>query len=199
MKLNKLQLDALKEIGTVGAGNAATSLSTLLGQRVNINVPDAQVVAIEEIPGKIGAADELVTVLLFEVDGTVDGVIMLLFTVAEAKKLAGLLLAKSFGQVDLLDEMTVSTLKEIGNVTTGAYLNALAGVTKLKLTHSIPNYASDMLGSILDAVLIKLALDASDAVVIENEHQLGTESIKGYILFIPDQKGLQTILKSLGV
>ena len=39
-KLNNIQIDALKEIGNIGAGNAATSLSTLLNKRINMTVPN---------------------------------------------------------------------------------------------------------------------------------------------------------------
>lgn len=36
-----IQLDALKEVSNIGAGNAATSLSLILGHKVDMNVPSS--------------------------------------------------------------------------------------------------------------------------------------------------------------
>jgi chemotaxis protein CheC len=199
MELSKLQLDALKEIGTVGAGNAATSLSKMLGKRVNITVPLAQVIPIEKVPELLGSPEELVTAVIFEIDDDVNGAILLMYSMAEAKKLAALLTSKPIDEVKIMDEFLVSALKEMGNVTTGAYLNALAAITNLRITHSIPNYASDMLMSIMDGILIRLSLEAEDAVVVETEFSIEENKVHGYILFIPDPEGLQVILKTLGL
>lgn len=199
MELNKLQLDALKEIGTIGAGNAATSLSKMIRKRVNIKVPNAKVIRVEKVPDLVGGPEELITAVIFEVNSTVNGMIMVLFSLEEAKKLSAILLSKTFEEVHILDEMGISALKEVGNVLTGTYLNALAALTNLKITHSIPNYASDMLISVIDGVLIKLSLEADDAIVVETEFEIEEKLVHGFILFIPDPEGLQAILKTLGL
>ena len=36
---NEMELDALKELGNIGAGHAATSLSQLLDRTIEISVP----------------------------------------------------------------------------------------------------------------------------------------------------------------
>ena len=38
-QLNDMQLDVLRELGNIGAGNAATSLSSMLNRPVSITVP----------------------------------------------------------------------------------------------------------------------------------------------------------------
>ncbi|MCX7730581.1 MAG: chemotaxis protein CheC, partial [Candidatus Caldatribacterium sp.] len=48
--LNEMQLDALKEIGNIGAGNAATALSKMVGKRVNMEVPLVRVIPLKEVP-----------------------------------------------------------------------------------------------------------------------------------------------------
>ena len=40
MELNEMHIDVLKEIGNIGAGNAATSLSKMLSKRIDMNVPE---------------------------------------------------------------------------------------------------------------------------------------------------------------
>lgn len=38
-ELNVLELDTIREIGSIGTGNAATALSSMLGCEVRIDVP----------------------------------------------------------------------------------------------------------------------------------------------------------------
>jgi len=38
-ELSSIQLDVLQEVGNIGAGNAATALSELLNEKVDMTVP----------------------------------------------------------------------------------------------------------------------------------------------------------------
>ncbi|MFX0086332.1 MAG: chemotaxis protein CheC [Candidatus Hodarchaeota archaeon] len=48
--LSELQKDALKELGTMGAGHAASALTEFLNQTIYMEVPSVRVVAVESIP-----------------------------------------------------------------------------------------------------------------------------------------------------
>lgn len=54
------QLDALREIGNIGAGNSATALSQLINRRINMNVPNVSIVPLEEVPELVGGPETLV-------------------------------------------------------------------------------------------------------------------------------------------
>ena len=41
--LSNMQLDVLKEIGNIGAGNAATALAKMLDRKVDMNVPKVEI------------------------------------------------------------------------------------------------------------------------------------------------------------
>ena len=45
--LSPLQLDALREIGNIGAGNSATALSQIINKKIDMNVPKVAFVPIE--------------------------------------------------------------------------------------------------------------------------------------------------------
>ena len=52
-ELNEIHLDVLREIGNIGAGNAATSLSQMLNAEVNMSVPKVRILDISaRRPGK---------------------------------------------------------------------------------------------------------------------------------------------------
>ena len=46
---SSLQLDAMREVGNIGAGNAATALSMMLARPVDMDVPKAELVSIYEL------------------------------------------------------------------------------------------------------------------------------------------------------
>ena len=49
MEITQFQLDALREIGNIGSGHAATALSTLLQRRIDMSVPKVWVVPFEQV------------------------------------------------------------------------------------------------------------------------------------------------------
>ena len=55
--LSEAQLDVLREIGNVGAGNSATALSRLIKYRIEMNVPHVALVPIEEVPEFVGGPE----------------------------------------------------------------------------------------------------------------------------------------------
>ena len=42
-ELNSLELDTLREVGSIGTGNAATALSALIGEEVRIELPEVRI------------------------------------------------------------------------------------------------------------------------------------------------------------
>ncbi len=49
MELNEIHIDVLKEIGNIGAGNAATSLSQMLSKRIDMNVPEVSLLNYNDV------------------------------------------------------------------------------------------------------------------------------------------------------
>ena len=47
-ELNVLELDTIREIGSIGTGNAATALSSMLGCEVRIDVPEVRIMGYNE-------------------------------------------------------------------------------------------------------------------------------------------------------
>ena len=48
-QLNDMQLDVLKEIGNIGAGNATTALSTMLNVKMDMSVPNVALIQFKDI------------------------------------------------------------------------------------------------------------------------------------------------------
>ena len=95
--------------------------------------------------------------------------------------------------------MEVSALKEIGNILTGAYVNAFSNFTKLNMISSVPALAFDMVGAIVNTVLADLGEVGDYALIIETKLTTSDSSIDGHFFLVPDSDSLGVILKTLGV
>lgn len=59
-KISTVHLDVLKEVGNIGAGNAATALSTLLNKKIDMRVPKVRVVSFDEMMEMAGGPENIV-------------------------------------------------------------------------------------------------------------------------------------------
>jgi len=91
--LSALQLDALREVGNIGAGTAAASLSTMTGQPVAMGVPSVKVVPIEEVPDDVGGGESIVVAVYMQVIGDAPGHIIFILEADTARELCDTLMA----------------------------------------------------------------------------------------------------------
>jgi len=148
LNLSLIQLDALKEIGNVGAGNSATALSQLINRKIDMTVPQIAIMPLGDVPDVVGGADAMVAGVFLRVYGPAPSSILFLLPRDSAFALVDMLMGREHGTTISLNAMDESALMEIGNILAGAYLNALSHFTKLTLLPSIPSLAIDMAGAI---------------------------------------------------
>jgi chemotaxis protein CheC len=198
-KLSSLQLDALREIGNVGAGNAATALSQVINRKIDMSVPKVSILPLGEVPEVVGGPDVMVAGVYLRVFGPAPGSILFLLPRDSAFYLVDMVMGRSEGNTVSLNSMDESALMEIGNILAGAYLNALSHFTELTMLQSIPALAIDMAGAILSIILAQLGQLGDYALVIETEFTTEKEGVNGHFFLIPDPGSLQTILSAIGV
>lgn len=196
--LNEMQLDALREIGNIGSGNAATALSQMLDRPVNIAVPQITVLDYQTVTEKLGGPEELMIGLLLTISGDLTGIIMFLLQ----KEFANMILSDLVGDIgsfDGDDEMGSSAVMEVGNIMAASYVNAIASLTGLRIELSPPSLCMDMVGAILSVPTIYYA-DISDKILlIEDEFNNNVEHAASHVLLIPEVDALQKMMTSLGL
>ena len=77
-KMDSLQIDVLREIGNIGSGNAATSLSEFLSCPVNIGVPSVQILDYDQVVEALGGPETMMVGLLLQLEDDIKGMIMFL-------------------------------------------------------------------------------------------------------------------------
>ena len=200
-ELSDMQLDILREIGNIGSGNAATALAQLLNAKIDMNVPQVNILPFAEVPALVGGADLHVVGLFLVATGSAPASILFLLPVDKACLLVDMLMGKEWGKTDPtnLSDMDFSALMELGNIICATYLNALAVFTQLDFRPSVPALGIDMAGAILNAVLAQFGAVADHVLVLETEFKRDEQEIVGHFFLLPEPGSLDVILASLGV
>lgn len=195
--LSSIHKDALKEIGNIGAGNAATAFAQFLDTRIHMTVPSVRIIPLEEVPEVTGGVDKQVISVLLKVMGETPGSILLVFSEYSTENLLEMILDKDINMQEI-EEVEISAIKEIGNILSGSYLNAINQMTGLNLFQSVPAFAFDMAGAILSYSMLSIA-ENDFTLLIETQFMNGEDEIEGFFFFIPNPGSLEKILNSLGL
>lgn len=193
---NNFFLDALKEIGNIGSGNAITALANMLSKRINMSVPKVRIIDFKDIATILGGEEELIVGIYLSLEDGIEGNIIFILDIDSAKNLLNMLLDK---EVEELDELAMSALAEVGNIVSSSYVNALSALTGLKITVSVPSLAIDMAGAILSVPAIQLGLISDKALFIETLFKEGNNLVKGSLFLLPNIESFEKILSLLGV
>ncbi len=197
--LNEIQLDVLKEIGNIGSGNAASSLSEMLGRPINIMVPKIRILDYQEVSTNLGGPETLMVGLMISIHGDIEGMMMFLLQKDFAHMTLNALLGGALNDFSEAGEMELSAMQEIGNIMAASYINAMASLTNLKIDITVPDICIDMVGAILSVPAIHYA-DISDKIIfIEDQLNTMDETTSTHVLMIPDEASLKKIMNSLGI
>jgi chemotaxis protein CheC len=198
-KFSIRQLDIIKELGTIGAGRAATALADLIDIKVDISVPQATVVPLENISSMLGPPENPFFVLDIHLAGDIAGRIFLLFSPDDTKIITGMLLKKQPEEIKFDDPMVQSSLMECSNILSGSYITVLAEMTGLNIIFSTPSLAMDMLGAILDFIFIQIAQESDQTFFIKTELKVKEKNLEGILLFFPDTQSFTKIFEALKI
>ena len=196
--VNGMYIDVLRELGNIGAGNATTAISDMLGLRLNMEVPQVRLLDFRELGSAICAEDEEIAGIYLEVSSDIEGSMMFLLRLESAHYLVNKLMCRGDDCVEPFGEMELSALKEIGNIIAGSYLCALSGMTNLKITSSVPFLAIDMAAAMLSVPAIQFGQYGDNALLIETE--FGDDvKINGFFILLPELESYEKILNALGI
>jgi len=197
-EINTVYFDVLREIGNIGAGNATTALAKMLDMKIDMKVPNVQLLEFKDLAAVISSEDEPVMGILLEVESDIAGSMMFFLELDSAHYLVNKLMMRDPDSREEFTEMDLSALKEIGNIIAGSYLSALSSLTNMTITSSIPYLCIDMAGAILSVPAIEFGKYGDKALLIQTE--FGDEvRINGYFILLPELDSYEKILNSLGI
>lgn len=198
MNLNDKQLDILKEVGNIGSGHAATSLSMMLNHEIGMNIPEIFVADYEEIETMIGQLDFPQAVVYVKVEGPASGKAIFFLTLDSLRAILGVLFNQADAKaIDVFnDKVAQSAFQEIGNIMVSSFIVALTELCGIYLQVSVPAIAVDMIGAIWDAILLEDG-ELDPEVLFINTQLTGIPQIDSQFIFIPDEGSMEKILGAL--
>lgn len=194
------RFDALREVANIGAGHAATALSTLTSTRIMISVPMVNVVPPGDFVPEIAPDVEVVAVQM-GMSGEIKGRTVFLLPVQAGLRLAERMLRRPRGSSSTLGELEQSALNEAGNILAGAYLTALSEFLKMRLMLSPPSLSRGDTQHALDAFGDHAPRAEAPILCVETEFFLdeSAENLQGFFLLVPDSDAFDAIFRAVRV
>ena len=197
--LSEQQIDALKEVWTIGAGHAATALAQLTDKKIMITVPEVKSAPLNGIVELVGPPESLMAVVYMTLMGDMLGRTLLIFPKRSAFNLVDILMKRPAGQTKYLREIDYSALKEVGNILTGSFLTALSEFLDVSFIPSVPLLAYDMVGGILEAISVEFSQEVDSVFCIQTEFVDPSLDIEGYFMLISDREFLDIIIEKIDI
>ena len=197
--LDAMHLDVLREIGNIGSGSAASSLSMMLSTRVDMNIPTVKILDIDELANTIGGPEKQVVGILFSLEDDFQGMMLFITEKQFAHLVLNVLMGKNFDSFEDLGEMDISAIKEVGNIMVGAYIGAISQMTNMKIGLSPPSIAIDMVGALLNVPAVEIEKYGDKALFIQDGFINDQNKVTSYMLLIPEVGYLKKIFQILGM
>ena len=196
LALSDLQKDALKEVGNIGAGHAATSLSQLLNTTIALSEPSIDILKFRDLSLRF-TAERQVAALHMYVRGEAPGQIVVLIDHEHAQGYVESFITRIIGEIRIYDSIVDTTLKELGNFMAGAYLTALSSLTGVALVPSVPMLSYGTVHAAFRSLLS--ILPDQDVFLIESSFLDKDRDVCGRFILIPETGSLHALLAAFGV
>lgn len=197
--LTDMQVDALRETGSIGAGHAATALSQLVGHAVSIDVPTLDVIGIGDVPEIFGGPESLVAAAYIRLLGDLTGSMLFMAERNAALALVDLMRSRPVGTSRTLGADEEALFTHVASILMSAYLAAIGRLADLSLLPARPSSALDMAGALMEAVTSAAAQYTDVALLLRTRFHEQETSVDGYLFFLPDSDSLEVLLGRLGV
>ena len=198
-ELSSLEIDTLREIGSIGTGNAATALSGMLGSPVHITLPEVRIMGYNEAIDWIGGPEPVTAGVLVHIGGQLNGIMLSVQPLEFINLILDRMLSTSITDYNLLDELARSALLEVGNIMISTFINALYGLAGLKVELTVPSLTVDMQGAILTVPMAEYGGQTDYLMTIGGNFSCDGNELPCRLLLSPDIRSLNFLLRKLGV
>lgn len=198
-ELNSLELDTLKEVGSIGTGNAATALSSMIGQQVRIELPEVRIMGYNEAIEWIGGPEEITAGVLVKMGGQINGIMLSVQQMEFVNLVLESMLGKGVENYSELHEMERSALVEVGNIMISTFINALSGLAGIDIELTVPAFTVDMQGAIMAVPMAEYGGQSDYIMTIGGNFVRDGKKVPCRLLLSPDIRSLNFLLRKLGV
>jgi chemotaxis protein CheC len=197
LELSEFQKDALGELLNIGMGRASASLSEMVGEEVELSVPQVETLTRKEAITRISSlvGDEI-TAVKESFKGAFWGDALLLFPENHSLELVRALIKDDTLPAEMISEMEQEALTEVGNIILNACLGSLANIFNKNLEFALPQYSH---GSCNDVLTMDPSSETSPdgVLLLQMNFSLEKTKVSGYLTLLMDVASMQALSKQL--
>ena len=197
--LNDTQLDVMREIGNIGAGNACTALSGLIGTPIDMSVPRVQLLGIDSTSDYLGGDDKEVLGIRIDVKADLTGMMYHIVNKRFAERLINTFYEKKLDTIKSIDEMDMSVISEMGKITSGAYANALATLSGYVVDIGTPTPGGYSISEILRVPIETFGEVGDKILVVDEQFIIDSEKLTSNMILVLEKDSLHRLFDKLGV
>ena len=198
-ELTSLEIDTLREIGSIGTGNAATALSQILKREIRITQPEVRIMGYNEAIEWIGGPEHVTAGVLVKLGGQMNGIMLSVQQLEFVNLVLSSMLGCQIDSYEHLGELEHSALVEIGNIMISTFINALSGLAGVDVNLTVPAFAVDMQGAILSVPMAEYGGMSDYLMTIGGNFVCEGKQVPCHLLLSPDLRSLNFLLAKLGV
>ncbi|GLC80468.1 chemotaxis protein CheC [Lacrimispora brassicae] len=198
-EMNSLGLDLIREIGSIGTGNSATALSSMLGKTVRMTLPDVKILGYNEAIKYLGDPEEIVAAILVKMTGEINGLMLFILKLDFINEVLTSVMQQNIEDYYQLNVLETSALEEIGNIIISSYVNAMSSLSDVTINLSVPDIAVNMLGGILSVPMVEFGYQTDKMMMISGQFVIGGKVLHSDLLMMPDIQSLNFLMEKLGI
>lgn len=190
MTLSELQRDALGELFNIGVGRAASALSQIVNDEVELSAPSITLTTPDKVAETLLGSDfHEISMVTLDFSGPFDAKSMLIFPERKALAIIGSMLEVCLSPEELA-EFEQEAMCEIGNIILNACISALADLFEVEFEGGLPvHHFSDI------RAITRLSNGDEDMILLlEIDLILRQHHIDGRLLFLLSVSSLTQLL-----
>ena len=193
--LSELQRDALVEVFNIGVGQAANSMSQIVGEAIKLSVPKVELMPGNDKTNAISAIirNPNICAVSQEFTGGICSKAFLNFPEGKTREIVRRMVGESVN-ADELSEMEQEALSEIGNIILNSCFSSMSDLLCVEFHSSLPTYHLGLVGDVLsmpdnnnDDLLLLLHIDFS----------MPNDQINGYLVFLLTLPSFKSLIKHI--
>ncbi|HSO27514.1 MAG TPA: chemotaxis protein CheC [Anaerolineales bacterium] len=185
--------EQLLSVAQAGMHNAARGFSHMVNATLTVTDPVVTAVPLTSLQTILGGPENEAVGIYLRAEGELAGQFMMVVPLDKSLELVDLIMDLPPGTTQALGALERSALAELGNLTGSFFLNAAAAISGLAARPSPPAVVVDMLGAILDILMLTWDGVTESILMVQATFQQGERGISASFWVIPDRHTLEAV------
>lgn len=194
ISLPKLESKLLKKMWSSCSELAAKALKEMINREVKVSSSVLKVLLLNEVPKLLNPEEISTTIFFIKLKDEINGVILLSSSLKDMLRMADIFLKKEKGYFKDLSDENLPILKELTNILSGYFINALQKLFEAKYILSEPFLSVNPFRAIEEFGFGQVYKEEIYTLVFSSEFEIPEEKIKQKIVLLFKSEDAEKIL-----